>query len=253
MSSFKKTFLLLLTGTALFLSSCLHIVEEVTFRDKGNGNYKMTLDMSEMKGMMDMLKGMKPENGEPDTSGLGIGAMPDLGSGNPMGQFGEQMTGVADNLKGIPGISNVVQINDTTNFSFGYAFDFTDVAALNRALKTVNKEKYDAKVEEVFKFNGKSFERLATGDIGAELKKAMDENGGGEEAGGEQGMEMAKMFFADMSYEQVYRFPDRKIKKSSNTLSELSDENHTLRVKIKPFDEEQQKKKVSIATQVKLK
>lgn len=247
----KKHFLFLLTTLVLFLSSCLHIVEEVTFRDKGNGTYKMTLDMSEMKGMMDMMKGMKPDSAGVDSSGMGIGAMPDMG-GNPMGQFGEQMTGVAKDLKGIQGISNVVEINDTTAFNFGYSFDFSDVTALNRALKTINKEKYDTKVEEVFKFNGKNFERLATGDMGAELKKAMDENGGGE-GEGEQGMEMAKMFFADMSYEQIYHFPDRKIKKSTNTLSELSDEDHTLRVKIKPFDEDQQKKNVSVATAVKLK
>ena len=251
MSYFKKLFLFFLTTTALFLSGCLHIVEEVTFYNSGKGAYKMTLDMSEMKGMMDMVKGMKSDSAGGDSSGLGIGAMPDMGD-NPMGQFGEQMTGVAKSLKSMPGISNVVEINDTTAFNFGYSFDFADVAALNRALKTINKEKYDTKVEEVFKFNGKSFERLATSDIGEELKKAMDENAGGE-GEPEQGMEMAKMFFADMSYEQVYRFPDRKIKKSSNVLSELSDEDHTLRVKIKPFDEEQQKKKVSVATEVKLK
>ncbi len=252
MSYFKKLFLFLLTTTALFLSGCLHIVEEVTFHNKGNGAYKMTLDMSEMKGMMDMVKGMKSDSAGADSSGMGLGALPDMG-GNPMGQFGEQMTGVAKSLKGIQGISNVVEINDTTAFSFGYSFDFADVAALNRALKTINKEKYDTKVEEVFKFDGKNFERLATGDIGEELKKAMDENAGADNGEAEQGAEMAKMFFADMSYEQVYHFPDRKIKKSSNALSELSEEDHTLRVKIKPFDEEQQKKKVSVATAVKLK
>lgn len=34
----------------------LHIVEEVTFRNDSTGNYKMTIDMSEIKSMMDALK-----------------------------------------------------------------------------------------------------------------------------------------------------------------------------------------------------
>ena len=61
------------------------------------------------------------------------------------------------------------------------------------------------------------------------------------------------MMFADMSYKQVYYFPDRELKKSRNDLTELSDNNHTMTITTKPFDEEQQKKKVSVAAEVKLK
>ena len=63
---------------------------------------------------------------------------------------------------------------------------------------------------------------------------------------------MMKMFFADMSYQQIYRFTDRKIKKSDNKLGELSDDDHTLTVTLKPFDEEQMKQKASVATKIKL-
>ena len=72
-----------------------------------------------------------------------------------------------------------------------------------------------------------------------------------EEAEGQ--MDMMKMFFADMSYKQVYHFPDRKVKSSTNKLGEITDDGHTVTYTIKPFDEEQQKKKVSVATKVKLK
>ena len=40
---------------------------------------------------------------------------------------------------------------------------------------------------------------------------------------------------------------------STNELAELSDDNHTMTITIKPFDEEQQAKKVTVATEVKLK
>lgn len=226
---------------SMMLTGCLHIVEEVTFRDKGNGNYSMTLDLSEMKNMMDMMKAMSPDS-------TGEGAEED----ESITQMGDEISGVASMLKGIQGITSVVEINDTANFKFGYSFDFADVAALNRALKVVNKDKYESNVEEVFKFNGKSFERLAAGDMGEEIKKALSESEDDEEVN-EEAMDMMKMMFADMSYKQIYHFPDREIKKSSNELTELSDGDHTLTITIKPFDEAQVAKKPSVATEVKLK
>lgn len=240
MKKFQKLFLAVLALGSVVLTGCLHIVEEVTFRDNGNGKYSMILDMSEMKGMMDMLSTMSV-----DSTG---GQMPS--QDNSMAQMGQELSGVASTLKGIEGITNVVEINDTAAFKFGYSFDFADVAALNRALKIVNKDKYDSKVEEVFKFSGKNFERLPTGDMGEEIKKALAES---EEDDEEGAMDMMKTMFADMSYKQIYHFPDREIKKNNNELAELSNDNHTMTITLKPFDEEQAKKKVTVATEVKLK
>ena len=251
----KKLFLILFAVGSMALTGCLHIVEEVSFNKSGAGTYQLTLDMSELKGMMDMMKNMAPDSSATDSTGLGDmmggGALPD----NSMSQLGEELTGVAKSLKGIPGISNIQEMNDTTELKFGYSFDFTNVEALNKAMKIINKEKYDAKAEEVFKYDGKNFERLGAGDMGAELKKALSESGaGGEEEEGAEGMgDMMKMFFSDMSYKQIYRFSDRTIKKSSNEQSEIGDEGHTLTISLKPFDEEQQKKKITVATVVKLK
>ncbi|MDO8368138.1 MAG: hypothetical protein Q7T20_15150 [Saprospiraceae bacterium] len=259
MKNLKSLFLAVLVLSMTALTGCLHIIEEATFRNNGSGTYKMTLDMSEMKGMMDMFKGM----GGDSTAMMGGDSTAIQGEGDytppaeaapedPMGGLGEQMSSVASTLKGVQGITSVVEIKDTSNFNFGYSFDFSDMAALNRALKIINKDKYETKVEEVFRFNGKSFERLGTGDLGEEMKKAMMENGGGED--GEEGsMDMVKMFLADMSYKQIYHFPDREVKKSDNKLGEVSDNGHTLTISLKPFDEEQQKSKASVAAKVKLK
>lgn len=244
MKNFKNLFLAVLATGSLALSGCLHIIEEVTFRDSGKGNYALTLDMSEVKGMMEMLNTMPS-----DSTGA---EMPDQNQqDNSMAQMGQELSGVASTLKGLQGITNVVELNDTAAFKFGYSFDFADIAALNRALKVVNKDKYDSKVEEVFRFTGKSFERLSAGDMGEEIKKALSESEG--EEGGEEAMDMMKMMFADMSYKQIYHFPDREIKKSSNALAEMSDNNHTMTILLKPFDEEQVAKKASVATELKLK
>ncbi len=252
MTNLKSLFLATLAVGAMALTGCLHIVEDVTFHDKGNGTYKMTLDMSEVKSMMETMKGMAPDSAATDSTAITDGMVAPA-EDNSMSQMGEQMSSVAGTLKGVPGISRVVEVNDTATYTFGYSFDFADVAALNRALKIINKDKFDSKTDEVFKFNGKTFERLGTGDIGEEMKKTLSENEGEDAEGGEGSMEMMKMMFADMTYKQLYHFPDRQVKKAENTLAELSDDNHTISITIKPFDEEQSKKKVSVATTAKLK
>lgn len=265
MKNLKNLFLAVLTISVTALTGCLHIIEEATFRSNGSGTYKMTLDMSEMKSMMEMFKGMGGDstamNMEGDSTSIqsegDYNAPPPADAAapleDPMGGLGDQMSSVSSTLKGVQGISSVVEIKDTSTFSFGYSFDFADMAALNRALKIINKDKYESTVEEVFRFKGKTFERLGTGDLGQEVKKAMMENGAGGEEGEEGGMDMMKMFLADMSYKQVYHFPDRVVKKSDNKLGEIGDGGHTLTISIKPFDEEQQKQKASVATKVKLK
>ncbi|MFN5235734.1 MAG: hypothetical protein ACK5FV_01035 [Bacteroidota bacterium] len=236
------------------LTGCLHIIEEVTLSSKGSGTYQMVVDMSELKGMMDMMKGMGENMPGEESDSTIIGGEGDYtppateADENPMGNIGEEFSGVAGSLEGIPGISNVIAINDTAAYKFGYSFDFIDITALNRALKVIGKEKYDTKTEETFRYSGKNFERLGVGDLGGEIKKTLSES----EEVDESQMDMMKMFFADMSYQQIYRFTDRKIKKSDNKLGELSDDDHTLTVTLKPFDEEQMKQKASVATKIKL-
>lgn len=251
MKNLKNLLTLTLFLGAFSLSSCLHIIEEATFRNNGSGSYKMTLDMSELKSMMDMFKGMGGDTPADSTAIQGDGdytpTSEDVSTQDPMGGLGDQMSSVASTIKGIQGITNIVEIKDTSNLQFGYSFDFADLAALNRALKIINKDKYESKVDEVFRFNGKNFERLASGDIGNEMKKAMMESEDDENMG------MVKMFLTDMSYQQIYHFPDRIVKKSDNKLGEISNNGHTLTIKLKPFDEEQQKKKITVATKAKLK
>lgn len=265
MKNLKKIYLFALLVGAMSLTGCLNILEEVTFKKNGSGTYSMIIDMSEMKNMMDMFKTMAPgqegtttptEEGtekdmnSEDVQGKEDGSNDAAAEENPadMSKMGEQLTGgVAKSLEGVAGITNVVEVNDTAAFKFGYTFEFANVEALNKAIKIINKEKYDAKAEETFKVSGKKFERLGTANIGEELKKALSE---GDEDGQ---MDMMKSFFADMAYTQVYRFPDRTVKKSTNELSEVTEEGHTLTIKIKPFSEEEKMKKATVATEAKLK
>lgn len=258
MKNFKNLALAVLAVGALTLTGCLHIIEEVTFKNSGAGTYKMTIDMSEMKGMMDMFKNMGDEMQDstgdeqtPEEEAPVVQSDEEAGGeDNSMAQMGAELSAVAESLKGVSGLTNVKEINDTTSFIFGYSFDFADVAALNKAMKIINKEKYDSKVEEVFRFKGSNFERLSSANLGEQIKKTLAD---AEEEDDSGSMDMIKTFFADMTYKQVYNFPDAKVKKSSNSLSEVSNDGKTLTITLKPFDEEQQKKKATVATAVKLK
>lgn len=259
MKNLKNLLLATLVLGATALTGCLHIIEEATFYKNGSGSYKMTFDMSELKGMMDMMKGMGENSGmeEPgDSSEISDGGdflpPPDAAEDeNPMGGLGEQFKGVSDLLNNLDGISNIIEINDTSTLNFGYSFDFANIDALNRALKIVGKDKFQTKTEETFKLKGKRFERLNAGDMSAEIKKAMSDGEDVDEDGGQA--DMMKMFLADMSYKQIYHFPDRKVKKSNNKLGQVDNDGHSLTIVLKPFNEEQQKQKASVATKVKLK
>lgn len=248
--------LTLLAVGSFTLSGCLHILEEVTIRKNGTGTYKMTIDLGELKGMMDMMKGMMPDsltNAMQDSTAIAE-MQPEPEAAEDVSQFsqmGEQLIGIKMSLAGVQGISNIAEIKDTVNLKFSYSFDFADVTALNRALKIINKDKFESKAEEIYKFSSKGFERLNVGDIGSEMQRAMAENMG--EDADESSMSMVKMFFADMSYTQVYNFPDQQIKKSSNKLAEISADKHSISLKLKPFDEDQQKQKASVANKLKLK
>ncbi len=242
-----------LAAVTFLLSGCLHIVEEVTINKNGSGSYKMTMDMNEMKSMLDALKSMgdseeeEKENSEKEEVTVEV----EDGEGeNSMAQLGTELSSVSNSLRGIEGISNVKEINDTSTYVFGYSFDFQNIEALNKAIRIINREKYDTKVEEAFRFKGGTFERLNAADIGEQFKKTLAD---AEEESEEGNMDMMKSFFSSMTYKQIYRFPGSQIKKSSNPLSEMSSDGQAVTILIKPFDEEQQKKKPSVATVVKIK
>ena len=140
MKNVRKLFLLFASVAALTLTGCLHILEDVTVRKDGSGTYRMEIDMSELKGMMDMLEGMDMGGdstaiAEDEEGGMEEGFDPSIS------QLGEEIGGVATSLEGMPGLSNVHEINDTSSFKFGYSFDFENIQALNNALNAINQEK----------------------------------------------------------------------------------------------------------------
>jgi hypothetical protein len=253
----KKLLLWLTFAVApLLFSGCLHIVEEVTVKKDGSGTYKLTLDMSEMKAMLDAFKEMGENTGDKEeNSDDNVAEEPSDGGEegkqeDSVTQLGTTLSTVAQSLRSVTGLSDIQEFSDTVAYLFGYSFQFADIEALNKAIRVINREKYENKVDETFRFKGGNFERLNAADIGEQFKMMLTEI---EEEDDSGNTDMARAFFASMTYKQVYSFPDAKVKKSSNPLSELSSDGQKVTIVLKPFDEEQQKKKPSVATAIKLK
>jgi hypothetical protein len=113
---------------------------------------------------------------------------------------------------------------------FGYSFEFENVEALNNAIYALNKDKFEGKKAPAFVANKKSFERTSAFDMGQLISQAMSQ---GEEG---EGMDMVKMFFAEMKYTQVYHF-DKKVKKSANADAQISADGKTVTLVAKPFSD----------------
>ena len=251
MKKFKNLFLLLLAVGSLTFTSCLHIVEELTTRNNGSGTYKLTFDMHEMKDMVDMVQSMAGDSMGSDAAGAPA-------MGNPMAMMGmaSESMQLVNALKAVPGVTNVSEVSDTTNFISSFTFDFANPEALNRGLAVIFKDRFDKKIQEPYKNGKKKFERLATADFGQLFRSLLDEasEAASAEESGAAGMgDMASMFFSSMTYKQVYHFPDRTVKKSSNPLSEISADKRTVTIELKPFDKEQQDKNPTVATEISLK
>lgn len=247
MKKAQKSISALLAVCVLTLSSCFHIIEEVTFRDSGKGSYSMMFDMSDFKNIIAMLQNMAPA----DSSGGQTAQMPVM-QGNPIGK---EQGGMAVLLKDMKGISNILEVTDSTNLKFGFTFDFEDVTSLNKALKTFQTGQTSDGQEDTFKFDGQSFERRGANDFVEAMKKNMSENKSEGNQDSPKGMDMAmfKMFFGNMSFKQIYHFPDREINERDNSSGNVSEDKHTLNIVIKIFDEEPQKKKGNSITTVNLK
>lgn len=143
----KSTFLLLFTFS---LTSCLDIVEEISFNKQGGGNFQFTVNLGQSKVqlksamLLDSIKGHK---------------VPDKA------EIIEHLEQLKIKLSKTSGISHVTTIHDFDNFIFKIKFDFVNTNALNEAInstfsdiKLLDKKK--AENYQKYTFQSDKFERI---------------------------------------------------------------------------------------------
>ncbi|MEM0996648.1 MAG: hypothetical protein AAGN35_06200 [Bacteroidota bacterium] len=203
--TFRLSFFAVLVFIAFGTSACFDIDETFLFRKDGSGTASMKVDLSQMISLMESLSESVDSVGD---------------SGESMEQLFAQNESVA-NLKSIPGISKVKDLNNQETGVIGYSYEFASIEALNNALVAteglldVGKLMGDgeqggsleSEAENRFQMKGKKLTRIYILD---------PEDGDDAEADSEeeQYQKMAEMMFANHFYTIRYNF-DRDVKKVS--------------------------------------
>jgi hypothetical protein len=181
----KKIFGLL--AAAITLVSCIEVSEEISITKSGSGTYQNTVDVSQMKTLVESMKSdsMKEAEGGVDSFHLGMV---------------KSLKESSEKYNAVPGISNVKFSSDQVNAKYTVSFQFDNVKALNKALSEgAGVDKYQWNKGK-FVVKGSGFNPLG-GD---------DENA-----------EMMKMMLADAKYNLKITVP-KKVKKVSNDKVNIS-------------------------------
>lgn len=214
---------LLVVVMALSLTSCINIIEKITFNKKGGGTYSITIDMGEMVKMIQMMGG-----GDSDDDSL----LDSLNSG-----FDE----FKNRFEAIEGISNARLEVDKETYEITTLYDFENLEALNSALSQyyqVDDQPVEDKV--FFTRNKKQLVRIDESAFTAAMQEQLKG----------QGMDIdLSAILGDMYYESILTFQN-KIKKVSDSDYQKLD-SKTISLKYYPFKEDDADK--SLAVKVRLK
>ncbi len=212
--------LLFFVALSFTATGCLDMVEEISLNDDGSGTYVYSMDVSKL------VEQMKPLANFDSTGQM----MNDMNK-----SFDSIYTSYTQKYEGIAGVTNVRYDKSTTDL-YKITLDFKDIDVLN-AVVDINKTEESEK--NLYSWSKGRFNRKDGGiSISDEL------------LGGEDNIEMANQFLADMKYSLIYHFPGA-VKSMSNKLAELSDNDQTVKATYTMI--ELRDKTKSIANQLKYK
>jgi len=217
-----KKNLLVISALCLLLTGCLNITEEIFFEKNGSGKYVSTIDLTKLNEMLEMMKAFAPDSTKPKDIDI-TDSFADM-----LGDF-----------SGIPGITDLKKEKKDEN-TYSVSFRFSNVKALNEAMKRKNKKDSVVATGDFFSFSPGEFSCNDTSLSG--LNSAMK---GLNEPQANDSMAMAvnmmKGMMGDMKYTSIYHFPG-KVTSFSNKLATVSEDGKTLTLVLNLFDESQQNK-----------
>lgn len=200
-SKFRFLFALALIVVTLGTSSCFDILEQYEFHSDGSGKATVMVDVAKMMEMMEAFGSAMDSTGE---------------AGKSMDEMFTENQSV-EQLKSIPGIFNVENLNSKESKQIGYSYEFKNVEALNQALMIRESglglgeafglggddESPETDRENSIAYSGKKFSRKM--DMTMPVNEEEDEET-------KQYTQMAMMMFQDAKYTVKYSF-DRNVKK----------------------------------------
>jgi hypothetical protein len=121
----KLCYTLLVFLSFFSLSSCIEIIDDITLKNDGSGTLKYTINLSESKVKINSILALDSLDGKK------VPSIPEME---------ERIASFKKKLSAQTGISNVTIESNFTNYIFKLQCDFTNVVALQNALKDVIEE-----------------------------------------------------------------------------------------------------------------
>jgi hypothetical protein len=235
LSRFALLFICLLACT-----SCFDIHENIFLKKDGSGNFSFSIDLTQMKPMMVMLESDK--------------SAPDKQSTQE--SLNDKFEVVHAKLSQVNGITNIHSIEDTANYTFGIAFDFSNVTALNKAMnKLFEEDTAKAKQKEIVYFEMKDHQLIRKDEL--DSKSILGKSGslmGSKSRKSENITGSLDQLFSTVTYSTTYQF-ESKITGTLNSNSIISGDKKKVTVTCYPFAalKDSTQKKCSIANTITLK
>ena len=196
---------LVFAGILCLASSCLDIQESIYMRNDGSGKFAITVDLEGMESLLQLAEQLSGEEASEQ---------------DVMDEVDINFKDLHQKLEAQEGISQVKTIRENNNRLLGIAFEFDDVAALNKALKEINDSK-EPKTE-YFSFEKGQLKRLNTLGIEEQVQRKMETDIDVSIDG-----VMLSSFLKDMSYTTKYTF-EKPVKGTSNPAAKVSNEGRTV-------------------------
>lgn len=191
----------------LSLTSCVEIIDDLTFKSDGSGTFKYTVNLSASKVKVNSILALDSLDGKKVPS---------------IQEIKDKIAKYKDIISQKEGISNVKVETDFTNFILKIQCDFTSIIALQKAVKEIvlDESKNKKEIESYWlTWEGNRLTRSVpsiTGDLTSRLKKEDIE-----------GLKKG-------NYISITRF-DRPIEKCDNTASLISANKLAVMLKISPY------------------
>lgn len=197
-----KIWILLIFAATLSLQSCFEIREVVTFRKDGSGSFSLSIDLSQVKQMIQ-----------------GFGQQENAADGSPFQNMEAEYDKTREKLENVDGVSNMKFISENDGYVITTGFDFSDVAALNRGMDVVYENASEpGKVPEYYKFKRRNFERTASHNF---LDLVKNEFAGSDM--GIEGMDLSTLF-SNVAYVNEIHFEDREVRRVRSGNVEVSED-----------------------------
>jgi hypothetical protein len=210
-----KIGVLLIMAAALSLQSCFEIREVVTFREDGSGSFRLSIDLSQVKQMMQ-----------------GFGQQENSEEGSPFQNMEAEYEKTREKLAVVDGISGMKFISENDGYVVTTGFDFSDVSALNKGMDVVSENASGSgEIPEYYKFNKRSFERTASHNFIDLVKNEFAGNNMGVE-----GMDLSTLF-SDVAYVNQIHFEEKTVRRVRSGNVEVSEDGSTVTNRYLIFNE----------------